>query len=139
MHDDLEKVIGITVGKYPHHLHKDLYQECWIVALEKVKDFDPEKSNLMTFLYLRLHGVCKNWIKKNIMFNSTPVEDYMLSANDKDFEVDKVGHTKSQKDGQFIIKKMQEGYSIKEIKDKFPELGSLRTIYNRVEEIKRAS
>lgn len=130
MNIEIQDCIAKTVTFYPAHLRADLSQELWIVALERLPAYDPAKGSLGTFMYLRLHGACRNWIAANIQ-DTTDLEDGMLTEEPVD--LDTIERLPEPDTREFISLKLSEGYTMLEIFDKFPATHgykSLKSLYN---------
>lgn len=132
MDKQIEEVITYIVSKHDKHLRKDLYQECWLSALESIDRYDQSKGSVFTFLYSRMLGTCKDWISKNIQ-NYTSIDNLEIESIDTPFEVgEKPRHLTTD---EFINELHIKGYTAKQILEEFRDVhnfNSLSSIYNRI-------
>ncbi len=66
MEKQIEIVINRVVKKYPAILSEDLKQECWLVALPKMKSYESSNGSLFRFLKNRLNRSCREFINNEI-------------------------------------------------------------------------
>lgn len=137
MDKEIEICIKKTVGRFPESLRADLSQELWIIALDKMADWDPKISSIKTFLYRPLLGACYNWIAKNV----TPHRHEELSPDmvyEDPIDLDKIPDPEPEptiKD--FIADKLAQGYTVREIFYRWPKHHKYRSIQSLYNVIKR--
>lgn len=132
MYKEIEDNIAKTVSSYPKHLRADLSQELWLIALERLPFYDPSKGSIASFLYLRFKGHCKDWTKKNIKQSEELSDDMLI---DLPIDLDTPTEILSPGAQNFIVDKLADGYTMKEIFVKFPEehgYKSIKSLYNQL-------
>ena len=132
MRVDLEDCIIKTVAQYPARHREDLTQELWLVALERLPGYDPSRGSLGAYMYLRLHGACKDYLSKYCQEGSELSEE-LLKTDPVDLDLQDPPLTPGARD--FIVQQLEAGYTIREIFVKFPDVHgykSLKSLYNQL-------